>query len=634
MADVASLKGKKRKMALSVLELPSKSSIVTLLSPSLLLLEIPADTNTSLPVWEAVRSQQVDVAWSVNPYSISVHLTPMTPKQGKGTTSSKSESTPNVVQTSALSSGILQPQTFVQSIAQQSGPSQTVLLTFSQNSTQLSPCPPGQPQKIPPNHKPATSLIVSLPLIITQPQPASQPSATTKKSALPVTQTPTTMPTKLQSPSKAPVPFPFHTRSLCDIQICDDFLLSLCRSGRKCKMHHTPYPFHWQLWSMTRHQWIDISPRSQVLLERTYCNIEQDLICMKDGDMRYRLNFDLMELDDPSKYDGVRRLTNSDSPLRNPYFPSKWKIYWWNSFNWEQYNKNVSTLLLKKMSEKEPECSFYISSQEYKLDFTTMTQTNITTGFQRDVRCRPVYRSPDSMHPYLQLTDPTEPASGANFSVNPLEEFTSWYPPVWCLASEEDYSLVDVPAGTQAYRKVQSLFYESLPETKVDIISIQQVQNVLHWDKYQRHKAHMQKLHNTSKGPLERHLFHGTTKDASEDICHNNFDPRLAGVNGTSLGFGSYFATTASFSYNFSAKGGSDQLRHMFLAKVLVGKVSVGRAMYRRPPALTSKTRKYRLYDTCVDKLDKPTMFVVFDSCQCYPYYLIKYTDLPKEIDI
>ncbi len=86
-------------------------------------------------------------------------------------------------------------------------------------------------------------------------------------------------------------------------------------------------------------------------------------------------------------------------------------------------------------------------------------------------------------------TDPTEPASdppGANFSVDPLEEFSSWYPPVWCLASEQDYSLVDVPAGTQSYRRVQNRFYESLPESKVDIINIQQVQNLLHWDKYQR----------------------------------------------------------------------------------------------------------------------------------------------------
>ncbi|XP_071358051.1 protein mono-ADP-ribosyltransferase TIPARP-like [Trachinotus anak] len=640
MADVSSSKGIKRRMVTSVVEPPSKSSKVMFLSPSLLLLGIPADTNTSLPIWEAMRSQQVDIAWTVNPYSISVHLTPVTSKQGKGTASSKNESTPNVVQTSTLSSSALQPQMVIQSIGQQHGASQNTswVVLSSQNSSQSLPCPPDEPQKLPPNPKPATSLIVSLPLIITQPLPAHQPGTTAKKLVLPTApQTPTTMAAKLQTPTKAPVPSPLHTRSSSDIPICDGFLLGLCRSGKKCKMHHTPYPFHWQLWCVTTRQWIDISPRSQILLERTYCDVEQDLICIKDGHMRYELNFDSMELDDPLEYSGVRRLTNSDSLAWNPYFPSKWKMYWWNNCSWEEYNKNVSTLLIKKMNEKEPECSFYIGSQEYKLDFTTMTQTNVTTGFHRDVRCRPVYRSPDSMHPYLQTAIQTDPTAsdppGANFSMDPLEEFRSWYPPVWRLASEGEYSLVNVPAGTQAYRKVQSFFYESLPETKVDIVSIQQVQNLLHWDKYQRHKAHMQKLHK-SKEPLERHLFHGTTKDASEDICHNNFDPRLAGINGASYGFGTYFATTASFSNTFSAKVGLDQLRHMFLAKVLVGKVSLGRSTYRRPPPLSSKARQYRLYDTCVDNLHRPTMFVVFDSSQCYPYFLIKYKDLPKEIDI
>lgn len=54
--------------------------------------------------------------------------------------------------------------------------------------------------------------------------------------------------------------------------------------------------------------------------------------CRNDA---YNLNFDLMELDDSSKYDGVRRLTNFDSLN----FPSKWKIYWWNNFAWEEYNQ-------------------------------------------------------------------------------------------------------------------------------------------------------------------------------------------------------------------------------------------------------------------------------------------------------
>lgn len=144
----------------------------------------------------------------------------------------------------------------------------------------------------------------------------------------------------------------------------------------------------------------------------------------------------------------------------------------------------------------------------------------------------------------------------------------------------------------------------------------------------------MQKQHTKSKEPLERHLFHGTSKEASEDICHNNFDPRMAGVNGTSHGFGSYFATSASFSNGYCATVHRDDVRQMFLAKVLVGKVSVGKHNLRRPPPITSNRSQCRLYDTCVDNVDKPTMFVVFDSCQCYPYYLIKYKDLPEEIQI
>lgn len=56
----------------------------------------------------------------------------------------------------------------------------------------------------------------------------------------------------------------------------------------------------------------------------------------------YSLTFDSMELDDPTKYDGVRRLTNSDSPVSNPYFPNKWKIYWWNNFSWEEYDEVIS----------------------------------------------------------------------------------------------------------------------------------------------------------------------------------------------------------------------------------------------------------------------------------------------------
>lgn len=44
-----------------------------------------------------------------------------------------------------------------------------------------------------------------------------------------------------------------------------------------------------------------------------------------------------MKLDDSSVYDGVRRLSNTNSKIKNPHFASQSKIYWWN-ISWEEYN--------------------------------------------------------------------------------------------------------------------------------------------------------------------------------------------------------------------------------------------------------------------------------------------------------
>lgn len=60
-------------------------------------------------------------------------------------------------------------------------------------------------------------------------------------------------------------------------------------------------------------------------------------------------------------------------------------------------------MLLEKMAERKLECSFIVGSQEYRVNFATMIQANTATGSQREIRCRPAYRSPESMRPYLQL---------------------------------------------------------------------------------------------------------------------------------------------------------------------------------------------------------------------------------------
>lgn len=271
MATPTSSRATKRSTSAGVSDPPSKLSKVTFLSPTLILLEIPSETNINLPVWEAMRSQHMDVTWTVNPYSIGVQFTPKTSKPGR-------DPSTDAVLNSMVSSNILQPHMVIQSIMPHHDVDQNttrVLLTFSQNNTQVLL---GQPSNIPFNSEPAASLVLSLPLIITQPPPVHSFTAITpRRGDLSVTQ-----PTTTRS-SKAPINSLFHIRGSSDIQICDDFLLNKCTDGKKCKKHHTPYQFHWQLFCALTHVWVDLPPQTQVLMEKLYCDVDQDEVHIKDG---------------------------------------------------------------------------------------------------------------------------------------------------------------------------------------------------------------------------------------------------------------------------------------------------------------------------------------------------------------
>ena len=122
----------------------------------------------------------------------------------------------------------------------------------------------------------------------------------------------------------------------------------------------------------------------------------------------------------------------------------------------------------------------------------------------------------------------------------------------------------------------------------------------------------------------EKQLFHGTSTDAVEAICKQNFDWRLHGKNATKYGEGSYFAVNASYSHTYAKKSSSSDM-FMFVAKVLVGFYITGNSSYRRPPSKNPSDPASDLYDSCVDNQVRPTIFVVFDTDQFYPEYIIQY---------
>lgn len=68
----------------------------------------------------------------------------------------------------------------------------------------------------------------------------------------------------------------------------------------------------------------------------------------------------------------------------------------------------------------------------------------------------------------------------------------------------------------------------------------------------------------------------------------------------------------------------------MYLAKVLVGKFTLGNSELKTPPPI-EPDRSDHLYDSVVDSLDLPTVFVVFHDDQCYPEYLITFTKVSSE---
>ena len=122
-------------------------------------------------------------------------------------------------------------------------------------------------------------------------------------------------------------------------------------------------------------------------------------------------------------------------------------------------------------------------------------------------------------------------------------------------------------------------------------------------------------------------LFHGTDDERAVDgICVNNFDIRVSGKFGTLYGEGAYFARDAEYSHDFT-KGPE---RYMFVVNVLVGQYALGAGSYRRPPELPGRRE---LYDSCVNDMTDPSIFVLFDKNQYYPQYLIKYYDLIQQED-
>ena len=97
---------------------------------------------------------------------------------------------------------------------------------------------------------------------------------------------------------------------------------------------------------------------------------------------------------------------------------------------------------------------------------------------------------------------------------------------------------------------------------------------------------------------------------------------------GAAYGDGVYFAKDASYSMTYSQPSPNGD-RLMYLARVLVGKTTVGKKGMKTPPAIDPRKPEI-LYDSVVNVEDNPAIFVVFNDFHVYPKYLITVKDISR----
>nr|XP_023963553.1 protein mono-ADP-ribosyltransferase PARP12 [Chrysemys picta bellii] len=392
-------------------------------------------------------------------------------------------------------------------------------------------------------------------------------------------------------------------------EICLYYIRKSCSFQDKCIRVHFNLPYRWQI--LEGALWKDLKDMEKI--EKAYCDPSNTRFSYSG--LQY-ISFRNMTYGSAK----VRRLSTASSVTKPPHFilTTDWLWYWkdeygvWREYGTEDDKHDASTVCSSDLehaylAKVSPTLQFKAGRHEYELNFKAMNQRNLRYKTQREVCRRPKFLSPQDVEKrrISGVEHSQEESIPAHWDKSALPEL--------------GYKLIKLPSSSDEYKKVQADFQRTMPKTVIQ--EIQRIQNPTLWKVYQWQKEQMQKT-SGGKDVCERHLFHGTSKKHIDAICQQNFDWRICGLHGTAYGKGSYFARDASYSDNYSKT--DSNIKTMFLARVLAGDFTLGSSSYLRPPAKDSGNN---FYDSCVNSLSNPSIFVIFEKHQIYPEYLIEYMD-------
>ncbi|KAK4321751.1 hypothetical protein Pmani_007489 [Petrolisthes manimaculis] len=410
-------------------------------------------------------------------------------------------------------------------------------------------------------------------------------------------------------------------------EICVYSVNDRCTNEKKgCKYLHAKSLFHWQC--EKKKKWYNLRIYQSKCIETAYREVAKEGVTIPPLDARkieshnqkildllgtnsWKADFQRMNMRNPSGSElKIRRISTASSVVSslpqatvyNWYFGDEndsWIPYGQvDSLGKQQYVCNITSADIEKQFLKDSTQPMIISNAQYnyQLDFQQMTQTNLTTHKMRKVRRRPAMLS-------YQKT-------GMDRNDDKLPKH--WRP----MQADQTHVLIELDKGTQEYQDVVGRVRLTLP--RVTIFSVKRLQNQYLWRLMQYKKADLLRSYSNYQLNVQK-LFHGTNLSLIDGICKENIDGRKCLNKMQIYGKGTYFSNSAATAQSHCSSDGNGSF--LLLAEVIIGEVTSGHSNLSRPPP---NPVTGALFDTTVDNITTPTIFVKYEKEEYYPEYVVE----------
>lgn len=194
-----------------------------------------------------------------------------------------------------------------------------------------------------------------------------------------------------------------------------------------------------------------------------------------------------------------------------------------------------------------------------------------------------------------------------------------------------------VPLGmNRVSAKERAEVLQAFDTNYYDIVSVERVQNVALWRPYATKR--MTVLEREGYVPDYRLLkdsngidskvelfpvYHGTTAVNAAKIIEQGFNRDFCSTS-AQHGRGVYFSTNADYSaFPKYAPPDKDGIQRVFVCRIIVGRYTKGSPDFRVAPPLENNPNQR--YDTTVDTLINPSIYVTYSDHSSYPAYLVKF---------